>query len=139
MKLILSIAGAIAGAVNLDKEFSIPIMRADTHTKGRYGKRMARSLLIRGIRPIFTKPGAMIVEMKGERAIPMIVIVTDTTMRRFRIIDANSDALSLLLARELEKTGMKAAESAPSPKSLLVRFGTSHAAKKSPLIVSEKL
>jgi hypothetical protein len=132
IKLRLTIVGAKVVMKNLDREFKTATIKANTQTRLIYGKIIFRVLLISGIKPSLTKPGATIPHIIGERAMPMMTNIEVIMRRRFAVMEENLKASSLSWQRYLENIGMNDADKAPSPNILLKEFGMTQAAKNIP-------
>jgi len=128
---VLRRAGEKAGAAKWPREFKIPIMRAVSPMRKRYGNIIRVRPIVRasfsGSAP---KPGAMRRTKSGAPQIPIAHTTDSITASDQKVVAASRKADGRpCCVRVSVKTGMKAAERAPSPKSSRAVFGMRKATK----------
>ncbi|GHS92691.1 hypothetical protein AGMMS50276_01140 [Synergistales bacterium] len=107
-------AGARAGKKNDPKLFSVPIAKAAREMKNKKGN-IQRVRRVAKAESSASKPGAIITVKTGAKIIPKTVTQRDANISTLMACPAKDIARVLESARE--KTGTKAAESAPSASS----------------------
>jgi hypothetical protein len=122
---ILSRQGARAGIINLWREFNIPKAKAARPIAIMKGKRIRVRVMVKeSFSGFLMKPGAIKRTIMGEKMIPRIVKIDRRIKSSKPEILASLCASSLgLVVKYSVKTGIKDAESAPSPRSWRRRLG----------------